>query len=426
MNDEKNTRAFLNLGELIDQCYLALKAHGVSGTKWEKNYWFYRPALRKYGANQWLWDSGWHMIVWSHRRPENAVADLRSLLQFQQDDGFIPEIIFWGQNALLRKLNRFVNGYSHEEYTDLTQMPMLAYSVRAIWQATHDKNLLKEFVPKIVKFLEWWQNRDHDNDGLVSIIHPWESGIDASPMYDPVFNLRNPRAYAMYPKFWRLLRIYHKIGWNQQTMLNRGWFNIEDVGVCSVYADGWGVLASLAGEFDNDLAARCLVQHKKYQEAVIHKCWDEERGQFVSYFHQNGVEKVSRVEAIQTLLPLLLDDLPADIQQKLVAKIIDPRKFGLTYPVPTVARSESEFNPRDSMLLWRGPLWPCTNWLVMEGLLKHGFRKEASAILERWIVLYLQNGIWEYYNPLTGKGLGQRTLGMSTVIVDMLYRLGRV
>ncbi len=305
-------------------------------------------------------------------------------------------------------------------------MPMLAYSVRAIWQATHDKNLLKEFVPKIVKFLEWWHYRDHDNDGLVSIIHPWESGIDASPTYDPVFNLNNPRTCQMYPHFWRLLHIYHKLGWNQQAILQGEWFNVEDVGLCSVYADGWGVLASLAEEFDSDLAIRCHEQHGKYQEAIIHKCWDKERKQFVSYFHQDGVEKASRVETIQTLLPILLDDLPEDIQQQLVPNIKDPEKFWLPYPVPTVAKSEYAFNPNKSTLLWRGPMWPSTNWLIMEGLLKHGFKAEAAAILDRWVELYLQNGIWEYYNPLTGKGLGQKGLGMSTIIVDMLHRFGRV
>jgi glycogen debranching enzyme len=366
------------------------------------------------------------MIVWSYRRPENAIADLRTLLQFQQPDGFIPEITFWRQNRFLRKLFGFIAVYSHAEYTDLTQMPVLAYSVRAIWQATRDKNLLQEFVPKIVKFLEWWQSRDHDNDGLVSIIHPWESGIDASPIYDPVFHLKNARPWNMYFHFWKLLYKYRMARWNQPKILRKEWFNFEDVGLCSVYADGWGVLASLAGEFDRELAAHCRARHRRYQEAVIRKCWDEPRGQFVSYFHQDGVELVSRAETIQTLLPLLLDDLPAPVQQKLVLKIKDPAKFWLPYPVPTVARTESAFNPGASGLLWRGPMWPSTTWLVMEGLLKHGFKAEAAAILDRWSELYLQSGIWEYYNPLTGKGLGQKGLGMSTIIVDMLERFGRV
>jgi glycogen debranching enzyme len=418
----KNATAYRDVHELSEGCYALLKSLEMRGSTWHKPYHFYRPALTQYGPYQWLWDSGWHIIAWSRRQPENAVAELRTLLQFQQPDGFIPETIFWKQNGFLRKLTAFFNGYSHTEFTDITQMPMLAYSVRAIWQATHEKILLKEFVPGIVKLLEWWKYRDHDNDGLVSIIHPWESGLDASPTYDSVFHLSNPRPLNMYFHFWRLLRRYHSVGWNQQTILQREWFNVEDVGLCSVYADGWGVLASLAEEFDNELAVRCRVQHRRYQEAVIRKCWDEKHEQFISYFHQNGVEKASRTESIQTLLPILLDDLPSPILQKLVAKIKDPHKFWLPYPVPTVARSEHTFNPDQNRLYWRGPMWPATTWLIMEGLLKHGFKAEAAAIMERWVELCLKSGIREYYNPLTGQGLGQKGFGMSALIVDMLER----
>jgi glycogen debranching enzyme len=422
----KREKAYHNQREMFEGCFALLKSLEISGKGKGKKYHFYRPALKKYGPYQWLWDSGWHMIVWSRRQPENATADLRTILQYQQPDGFIPEIIFWKQNRLWRKLFGFLATYSHAEYTDLTQMPMLAYSLRAIWQATHDKQLLQELVPKIVKYLEWWQHRDHDGDGLVSIIHPWESGIDASPIYDPVFHLNNPHPCRMYFHFWRLLYRYRKIRWQPQMILNKEWFNVEDVGVCSVYADGWGVLAALAEEFDHDLADKCHLNHRMYQEAVIRKCWDKEREQFVSYYHQGGLELVSSRETIQTLLPLLLDDLPVSIQQKLVMKIKDPQKFGLPFPVPTVAKSEDAFNPNQSWLLWRGPMWPSTTWLVMEGLFKHGFEEEAAAILNRWSELCTQNGIWEYYNPLTGKGLGQKGLGMSTLIADMLVRSGKI
>lgn len=300
---------------------------------------------------------------------------------------------------------------------------MLAYSVRALWNASHDKELLREFVPKIVKYLEWWESRDHDDDGLVSIIHPWESGIDASPNYDPALGLEKPTWYQIYSRFYKLYCIYRKLNWNEQAMLHGEWFNVEDVGVCSVYADGWGVLASLAQEFDSKLATRCHQRNKIYQDAVIQKCWRKEHGQFVSYFHKDGEEKELFTETVQTLLPILLDDLPKDIQSKLVSKIANSEKFGLPYPIPSVAKSEVTFNPNESRSLWRGPMWPSATWLIMEGLLKHGFRREAEEILDKWVNMYLRHGIYEYYNPISGQGLGQRCLGMSTVIVDMVYRL---
>ena len=407
---------------LVDGCYDSLTALEVKGNFRGRDYHYCRPALKKYHAGQWLWDSGWHTVVWSHRAPENAVAELRTLLSYQQPDGFVPEIIFWKANWFARYIFNPLSGFSHPDYTYLTQMPMLAYSVRAIWNATGDKSLLEEFVPKIAAYLTWWEIRDLDDAGLVSIIHPWESGIDASPVYDPVFHLDDPKWYQLYPRFWNLLVRYRRLRWDQTGILKREWFDIKDVGVCSVYADGWSILADLAVKFDTTLAARCRAKAVKYRDGIIEKCWDRKSGRFISLFRQNGRYNISGAETVQALLPLLLDDLPADIAAKLVSRLTDPKKFWLNYPVPSVAADDPSFTAGASRLLWRGPMWPATTWLVMEGLLKHGFKTEARTILDRWTEMCLKNGVWEYYHPLTGEGLGQKDMGMSTLIVDMLRR----
>ena len=45
-------------------------------------------------------------------------------------------------------------------------------------------------VPKLVRYFTWWKNnRDVDGNGLVTILHPWESGIDLSPAYDPALGV---------------------------------------------------------------------------------------------------------------------------------------------------------------------------------------------------------------------------------------------
>jgi len=413
---------FPGVPELIEGCFSLLESLEVQGSLSGKEFLFCRPALTKYGPYQWLWDSGWHIIVRSLRQPEKAAAELRSLLQFQQPNGFIPEIIFWKQPPMLKTLYRLVSGYSRAEFTDLTQMPMLAYSVRAIWQKTKNTDLLREFVPPIIRYMEWWETRDHDADGLVSIIHPWESGMDASPLYDPALGLKRAAYSGFYFRLWNLLCKYRGLGWDQQAILKQEYFNVEDAGLCSVYADNWGVLASLADEFDREKAAFCRAKHTRYQQAIIQKCWNTKSERFISFFHKGGKEQPVKGETVQALLPLLLDELPENIQSKLLQKIKDPAAFNLPYPFPSVAGYEPAFNPGESGLLWRGPLWPATNWLVMEGLLKHGYTSEAGNILRRWTDLYLKNGTWEYYNPLTGKGLGQKGLGMSTILADMLFR----
>jgi hypothetical protein len=300
--------------------------------------------------------------------------------------------------------------------------------LRAIWDATQDGSLLREFLPKLVKYWDWWlRERDPDGDKLVSIIHPWESGIDASPCYDPVHGVHNPSYNRLYPKFVTLnLKQKFIAKWNQPDILHREWFNVEDVGVNSVYAAGWGVLGDLAQNLDEDIAQRCRQRQYECERAILRKCWDRRYGRFVSIFHKWGKEWVAPAETIQVLMPLVLDAIPAERQESLInAQILNPDKFWTPFVIPCVAHSEPTFNPNASRLLWRGPVWPSTVWIVMQGLLKHGHEDVANRIMDNWIDLYLKSGVWEYYNPLNGAGLGEKGLGMSTTIVDALYALNR-
>ena len=75
---------------------------------------------------------------------------------------------------------------SNPTETDITQMPMLPISLKRIYEATnYNKTILEEFLLKIIQYHGWWSYYTQpDHDGLVVIIHPWESGLDASPMYD--------------------------------------------------------------------------------------------------------------------------------------------------------------------------------------------------------------------------------------------------
>ena len=62
-----------------------------------------------------------------------------------------------------------------------------------------------------------------------------------------------------------------------------------------------------------------------------------------------------------------------------------------------------------------------TAWLLVPAIDALGYREEAGRIvrsLERSVRRY---GFREYYNPLTGRGLGARQFGFSTLLIDLLY-----
>ena len=97
------------------------------------DYHFYRPGLYKYGPNQWLWDSCFHMIAWSRINLNNSLLDLRTMMQKQvKKNGRIPEMIYWGQQ---KRRDAMMNKFflSDPSQTDITQMPMTPIALKRIY-----------------------------------------------------------------------------------------------------------------------------------------------------------------------------------------------------------------------------------------------------------------------------------------------------
>ena len=199
------------------------------------------------------------------------------------------------------------------------------------------------------------------------------------------------------------------------------------------------MLSDLARNFDPELAQICDANRRTSEEAILRHMYDSETHTFHHLWQaKDGTQQKYTVKTIQTLFPLLLTSLPAEALQELVKLLRDDKEFGTKYMVPTVSKSEREYNPiANTDLLWRGPIWGFTNWFVMEGLEKHGHRYSGSVsrtnrsddvmtIMNKWVEMVQQNGIWEHYNPDTGKGYGAEGLGMSCLIVDWMVRLNLV
>ena len=331
------------------------------------------------------------------------------------------------------------------ETTEITQMPVLAHSLRAIWNKTRNVSLLMEFVPKLVNYWKWWRDtRVLSESGLVSIIHGWESGLDASPMYDGAYNVSDtPTFLGMYAHFVSVMTCYNLYySWNMTEILSRkeapnilglslldAWFYVEDIGLNSVYAQGWGILSDLAQHFNSTLAEECAHEEMHFTQRIVQYGWNADLKRFVSRWRRvDGSWTFTPSETVQSLLPLMLRHLPSDLAASIVAtQLTNTSKFWLAYPMPTTSADNPSFVPQEVVdLMWRGPTWGFTNWMVMEGLQVHGFMVELNAVMDRWIALVELSGIWEMYNPLTGAPNGVEGLGMSCIIIDWMYRLQRV
>ena len=149
------------------------------------------------------------------------------------------------------------------------------------------------------------------------------------------------------------------------------------------------------------------------------KCWDEEAGAF---FDLSGVaETPVKMVTISSLMPLVLEDLPRPIVERLVGRwVTAPEHFWTPYPLPSVPASDPKFmpgNPRG--FIWRGPSWINTNWFLSHALRRHGYEDLASTIVAKSQECIEKSGFREYYHPFTAEGLGARDFGWSSLILDM-------
>lgn len=113
-------------------------------------------------------------------------------------------------------------------------MPVLAHSLRAIANQVklnngilEEKLIIKEFLYPLINYFKWWRTTRDLGDGLVVAIHNWETGMDASPSYDPAFHvyiteLNKTAFYSLYPKFLEVAESYKFIyHWNVSEILSR-------------------------------------------------------------------------------------------------------------------------------------------------------------------------------------------------------------
>ena len=382
-----------------------------------KEFSFVVPSLRGYPF-QWFWDSCFHAIALTHLDLDQAKAELRTLMSGALPDGFIPHIIFWEMDKQPDFLSRNIVGMTSPNYSSTMQPPIIAYAVERVFQATGDTAFRDEALPILTGFYRWLRaNRDPDDDGLIAVIQPEEAGTDCSPKYDEALGLEELTNQGFIAALRKVYAAYKPMRGDDRSILAADIFHFEDVLVNSIYAFGMRALARLLG--DSPEAAEFRREADRTLNALLSKCWDEEAGAF---FDLSGVaEAPVRVVTISSLMPLILEDLPRPIVERLVNRwVTSTDDFWLPYPLPSVPASDPKFmpgNPRG--FIWRGPTWINTNWFLSHGLRRHGYSELADTIVAKSLEAIEMSGYREYYHPYTAEGLGARDFGWSTLALDL-------
>ena len=346
---------------------------------------------------QWYWDSCFSAIVWRRFDRERSRRELESLLAAQREDGFIGHTVFW--NTPLPRYRRLSYNVTspNASMTSSIQPPVLAWAwLIAVGDPTA--------VSGIVEHYEWLaRNRDLDGDGLIWIVQPDESGLDASPQFDPIWR---QRAHGR-PGFVTLVRRNRALGYDLERIAQAG-----GPVCCEIVTNVLHALSLMA------------LGRPSPTPTIVERMYDEGTGLFWPLARPALSEHPPLTWT--ALAPLALPDLPDEIGRRLVEEhLLDPARFWLPVTPPSVAADEPTFSPRVSRIqaarrIWRGPTWVNSAWLVWLGLVRLGYDAEASVLASRLAGTIRAEGLREYYDPLTGRGMGATDFGWSTLALEVI------
>ena len=384
------------------------------------DYDYVCPSVETYPF-QWFWDSCFHAIVLSRMDIERAEQELKTLLMNQQPDGFIPHVTYWTADTPVVGGPYQVAGRSPWSSASM-QPPVLAEAVAAVAARGRGTAYLREVLPAVRRFYDWCdRERDPDRDGLIAIFEPHESGMDQTPAYDGYLGVEGDEP-ADFEAAWREVaesnaRAGHRAG----PIFDSDRFVVEDIAVNALYAENQRVLARLLDETGYaDGAALLRERAERTTAAMLERCWslaDED-------FH--GLAGRSKTQlpggTVAGLLPIILEELPDEIVDRIARRIEDPSDFGASYPVPSVSLGNPAYRaaPAGGTVLWRGPSWIGTNWYIVRGLRRHGREELAARIEDASRRLVELSGFREHYDAESGEGYGAKGFAWSALVLDLL------
>jgi hypothetical protein len=367
------------------------------------------PDETKY-PDQFFWDSCFHALAWSRLDPRRAMSELRSLGATQQQSGLIGHTTFW--QGPVRAARAFTYNLIHRRafQTATIQPPLLGWVWAEVAERSGDARFADEGREIVQRFHTYLDAARADGDGLIGILQPDETGLDATPAYDI------PLGWRSHPKigFLALQAFNRRRGYDYRRVVADGGFHATDVLVNTAWILGWEGLARLGTPGAAERA-------ETLTSALVARLFDRKAGIF---FAEGPSGDLLRVSTWAGLAPLALDSLPADIGHRIINEhLLNPRCFWLDYPVPSTAACEPTFVPGDDRYLWierywRGPTWLFSTWFILRGLLRLGYEAQGAHLVDRTVALVDRSGFREYFNPNTGEGMGARNFGVSTIALE--------
>jgi hypothetical protein len=398
-----------------------------------------RPSPRLY-PHQWSWDAAFVAIGWAHFAPLRAVTELRSLFRGQWSNGMVPQIVFDNGVALGAYEPRHTTWGTaglcppSVPTSGICQPPVHAIAlarVRTIAAGCDDATLAEvdravvDLYPRLAAWHRWLHSaRDPDGTGLVTVFHPWESGLDNSPRWDEALanvpmlvdspGSRPDLAHVAdaaerptddeYRRYFTLVRELVEAGYDPARSHRTHPFRVADVLFTAILAAADDELAELAVVAGQPAAAERHRADAELSRRGLDACWDPRRCACLD--RDLVADRWVAADTIAGFAPLVAG-CDGDRAEALALRLLGPSFAGaatLRWAVPpTTAVTDPAFDRRS---YWRGPTWPVITWLLWWALDRDGHRTAADRLRTAALGQLRTSGCSEYADPVSGDPLG--------------------
>jgi len=395
---------------------------------------------RDFYPHQWLWDSCFVALGLARTDPQRAAAEVRALFRGQWETGMLPHMIFaegirdLGTKRIWQSRKRPA-APRRVETSCITQPPLPAvatWSVARALPGPDRRAFLDELFPKLLEYHRWlYRERDPHDRGLVTLIHPWECGLDTTPPW--MRELRRMPApwwmrVALALHLVRLVELFRtdtryapaeerastadglrmlvlarrarRHRFDLQRMPPAESVLVEDLAFNSLLAVANRSLEDIASDLEKPIEPE-LVRHFRATRSALEELWDESSGQ---YYSRNAVTgALLDIPTVATFLPLWAGTPSRARATRLLSLLREPSGFWPRFPVPSVPTDARQF---DDDRYWKGPTWVNMNWAIIEGLRVYGEAELADELRRRTVELVERAGPAEYFSALDGRGFG--------------------
>jgi hypothetical protein len=355
-------------------------ARQVLEANWVPQYGYSAPNSETYPW-LWLWDSCFHALIWGALDDERAAAELRAVFAEQGPDGFMPHMTYRLRPEAAREL------WKQPGRSYLTQPPMYAHALRLLLEWGYPVEPLAARARD--GLLSLVRQRSGPN-GLVLVVHPWEAGTDDSPRWDAWAGEPFDRS-AWGRRKRELLEtvVVSEIG----AGLSNHAFNVAPAGFNALVAFNLRELHAVLGDGELREAADQIVD-------ALERQWDAELGTWTDWSEPEA--KSTRVRTLEALLPVLLTD-GQDRTDRVFTALFQETAFGALFGPCGVHRQEPTFQPD---AYWRGAGWPQLTYLFFVAAIRRGDLESAGRLQTAGVKAAAASRFAEYFDPLTGAGLG--------------------